>query len=186
MEYQNLILDTSYPTVAWKKLLDHFQSNTRACVIGPLDEFFNSRILEGGNRSLCCSINIYHCPARRSQTSFRRHVSDLPVNQLFSRKLSREADPRPDGTRVDIYYAFERKSLSLRSTCDVENYCRGHNIKFDKKFFSFSQKDKYSSPVPKGENSTSEHPEAHHVEGLILRNFKKASDFQKRISGLLQ
>ncbi|GFX62737.1 retrovirus-related Pol polyprotein from transposon TNT 1-94 [Trichonephila clavipes] len=40
-EYQNLILDTCDPIVAWKKLQDHFQPHTRACVIGLLDEFFN-------------------------------------------------------------------------------------------------------------------------------------------------
>ncbi|GFX39762.1 retrovirus-related Pol polyprotein from transposon TNT 1-94 [Trichonephila clavipes] len=33
-ECRNLILDTCDPIVAWKKLPDHFQPHTRACVIG--------------------------------------------------------------------------------------------------------------------------------------------------------
>ncbi|GFW19095.1 chromo domain-containing protein [Trichonephila clavipes] len=66
----------------------------------------------------------------------------------------RKAVPRPDGTRVDIYYGFEGRSLRLRSYCDVEKYCRAHNIKFNKNFFNFSGKDKYSGPVPKRESST--------------------------------
>ncbi|GFW23379.1 retrovirus-related Pol polyprotein from transposon TNT 1-94 [Trichonephila clavipes] len=45
-EYRNLISDTCDPIVAWKKLQDHFQPHTCACVIGLLDKFFNCRILE--------------------------------------------------------------------------------------------------------------------------------------------
>ncbi|GFT97026.1 retrovirus-related Pol polyprotein from transposon TNT 1-94 [Trichonephila clavipes] len=59
----------------------------------------------------------------------------------------RKAVPRPDGTRVDIYYGFEG-----------------------------SRKDKYSGPVPKGESSTSEYNnDEAHVEVVIPRNFKEAS-----------
>ncbi|GFY00939.1 retrovirus-related Pol polyprotein from transposon TNT 1-94 [Trichonephila clavipes] len=88
----------------------------------------------------------------------------------------RKAVPRPYGTRVDIYYGFEGRSLRLRSYRDVEKYCRAHNIKFNKNFFNFSGKDKYSGPVPKGESSTSEYNnhEAHHVEVVIPQNFKEA------------
>ncbi|GFV97932.1 hypothetical protein TNCV_5069721 [Trichonephila clavipes] len=38
-----------------------------------------------------------------------------------------------------------------------------------------SGKDKYSGLEPKDESSTSEHPEAHHVEIVILQNSKEAS-----------
>ncbi|GFW12954.1 copia protein [Trichonephila clavipes] len=60
----------------------------------------------------------------------------------------RKAVPRPDGTRVDIYYCFEG-----------------------------SGKDKYSGPIPKVESSTSEYNnhEEHHVEVVIPRNLKEAS-----------
>ncbi|GFW36192.1 retrovirus-related Pol polyprotein from transposon TNT 1-94 [Trichonephila clavipes] len=88
----------------------------------------------------------------------------------------RKTVPRPDGTRVDIYYGFEGRSLRLRSYPDVEKYCRVHNIKFNKNFLNFSGKDKYSGPVPKGESSTSEYNnhEAHH-EVAMPQNFKEAS-----------
>ncbi|GFS52567.1 retrovirus-related Pol polyprotein from transposon TNT 1-94 [Trichonephila clavipes] len=87
----------------------------------------------------------------------------------------RKAVPRPDGTRVDIYYGFEGRSLRLRSY-PVEKYCRAHNIKFNKNFFNFSRKDKYSGPVPKGKSSTSEYNNHEaHVEVVIPRNFKEAS-----------
>ncbi|GFT54794.1 retrovirus-related Pol polyprotein from transposon TNT 1-94 [Trichonephila clavipes] len=85
----------------------------------------------------------------------------------------RKALPRPDGTKGDIYYGFEGSSLRLRSYPDVEKYCRPHNIKFNKNFFNFSGKDKYSGPVPKGESSTNH--EAHHVPVVISQNFKEAS-----------
>ncbi|GFV53101.1 endoplasmic reticulum metallopeptidase 1 [Trichonephila clavipes] len=45
-EYWNLISDTCDSIVAWKKLQDQFQPQTRARVNGLLDEFFNCRILE--------------------------------------------------------------------------------------------------------------------------------------------
>ncbi|GFX62738.1 copia protein [Trichonephila clavipes] len=89
----------------------------------------------------------------------------------------RKAVPRPDGTRVDIYYGFEGRSLRLRSYPDVEKYCRSHNIKFNKNFFSFSGKDKYILVLyPKGKVvpvSIYNNHEAHQV--VIPQNFKEAS-----------
>ncbi|GFV53100.1 retrovirus-related Pol polyprotein from transposon TNT 1-94, partial [Trichonephila clavipes] len=80
-----------------------------------------------------------------------REGDEIPCENLT---WIRKAVPRPNGTGVDIYYGFKGRPLRFRSYCDVEKYCRAHNIKFNKNFFNFSKKDKYSGPVPKGESST--------------------------------
>ncbi|GFW18234.1 copia protein [Trichonephila clavipes] len=276
-EYRNFISDTCDPTVAWKKLQDHFQPHTRARIIGLLGEFFNCRILEEEDIGLYAarlrtvfqlssqnesirgisklkSINVdcedckiayggvpkqlrnkFSMKAKKGiivgyamqtkgyrvwipeekvietcNVSFNESIKGEAVlginnkseytpliteesesdeyeskteigegDEIPNENLTwiRRAVPRLDGTRVDIYYGFEGRSLRLRSYRDVEKYCRAHNIKFNKNFFNFSRKDIYSGPVPKGESSTSEYNnhEANHVEVVIPQNFKEVS-----------
>lgn len=63
----------------------------------------------------------------------------------------REAKPRQDKSRVDVYYRIEGEKARLRSYNDAVEYCRAHNIKYKRKFFNFSGKNEYSGIVKSGE-----------------------------------
>lgn len=67
----------------------------------------------------------------------------------------REAKPRKDKSRVDIYYKIQGSNARLRSNNDVENYCKAHNIAYDKNLFNFSGKNSYSGIVALPESNLS-------------------------------
>lgn len=62
----------------------------------------------------------------------------------------REAVPRKDGSRTDIFYRVEGEKVRLRSSKDAEKYCEARGIKFKPEVFNFSGKNKYSGEVRTG------------------------------------
>ncbi|GBL92376.1 Retrovirus-related Pol polyprotein from transposon TNT 1-94 [Araneus ventricosus] len=50
----------------------------------------------------------------------------------------REAAPRRDKSRIDIFYKVEGTNSRFNSKKAVESYCKSNNIKYDPTFFNFS------------------------------------------------
>ncbi|GFR16415.1 copia protein [Trichonephila clavata] len=67
----------------------------------------------------------------------------------------RNAVPRKDKSRTDIYYAKGSKD-GLHCFKDIEEYCRKHNLEYDKSLFDFSGKNKYSGYVNMEESNLSD------------------------------
>jgi len=68
--------------------------------------------------------------------------SDLRTETWF-----REAIPRKDGSRIDIYYKHEGSNRRLRSNNEVIEYCNLNNIIYNPNLFNFSGKFNYSGIV---------------------------------------
>ncbi|GFY41312.1 retrovirus-related Pol polyprotein from transposon TNT 1-94 [Trichonephila inaurata madagascariensis] len=112
----NLISDTSDPTVAWKKLLNYFQSNTRARVIGPrwsldhwsLDEFFNCQILEGEE------IGLYAALLRSIVAQLKD--AEYPLEDIYQAfQLIRYLPESYEGIKQSIYRGMIRTLNSNKS-----------------------------------------------------------------------
>lgn len=67
----------------------------------------------------------------------------------------RKLVPRPDGSRIDVYYYEKDKSQRLRSIPDVMRYCKENNIHYEPNLFNFKQKYSFE-----GEVSSSPDPDA--------------------------
>ncbi|GBN50178.1 hypothetical protein AVEN_1958-1 [Araneus ventricosus] len=68
----------------------------------------------------------------------------------------REAAPRRDKSRIDIFYKVEGTNSRLNSKKAVESYCKSNNIKYDPALFNFSGKNTYSGIVEKETEDSSE------------------------------
>ncbi|GFX01424.1 uncharacterized protein TNCV_1863981 [Trichonephila clavipes] len=71
---------------------------------------------------------------------------DSPDTQKQSTKTVnwfRKLVPRPDGSRMDVYFYQEGCTKRLRPLKDIEKYCKDHNLTFDSDIFNFSQSDTY-------------------------------------------
>ncbi|GBM93482.1 Copia protein [Araneus ventricosus] len=76
-----------------------------------------------------------------------------PLNEVV---WVREAAPRRDKYRTDIFYKVERFNSRLNSKKAVASYCKSNNIKYDPIFFNFSGKNTYSGIVKEGTEDSSE------------------------------
>ncbi|GBL59411.1 Copia protein [Araneus ventricosus] len=90
----------------------------------------------------------------KTQSSEQEGASN---NSKTSEKViwERKAVPRKDRSRTDIYYIQGSKD---RFHCykDIEEYCKIHNLEYDKALFNFSGKDKYSGIVTMEEANQSD------------------------------
>lgn len=59
----------------------------------------------------------------------------------------REAVPRKDGSRTDIYFKVKGTKGRLRSRNEVENYCKAHDLNFDESKFCFSGKNNFRGEI---------------------------------------
>ncbi|KMQ86271.1 retrovirus-related gag-pol polyprotein [Lasius niger] len=60
----------------------------------------------------------------------------------------RQAIPRKDNSRVDIYYKLQGTDIKLNSSVQAKEYCKVNNLKFSKDFFDFSGGNHTSGIVP--------------------------------------
>ncbi len=101
-------------------------------------------------------------------------VGTVPsFKQCLAVPWTREAVPRRDGSRTDIYYSIEGTKIRLRSFNDVEKYCDANNIVYDKNLFNFSGKNSSSGRVSDLLNFSTDN-EANIVEITIPKTFKQA------------
>ncbi|GBN48440.1 Retrovirus-related Pol polyprotein from transposon TNT 1-94 [Araneus ventricosus] len=68
----------------------------------------------------------------------------------------RKAVPRKDRSRTDIYYYIQGSKDRFHCYKDIEEYCKIHNLEYDKALFNFSGKDKYSGIVTMEEENQSD------------------------------
>ncbi|GFQ82685.1 retrovirus-related Pol polyprotein from transposon TNT 1-94 [Trichonephila clavata] len=78
--------------------------------------------------------------------------SNSSVKVIWERK----AVPRKDKSRTDIYYYAKGPKDRLHCFKDIEEYCRKHNLEYDKSLFDFSGKNKYSGYVNMEESNLSD------------------------------
>ncbi|GBM64430.1 hypothetical protein AVEN_167364-1 [Araneus ventricosus] len=79
---------------------------------------------------------------QKSQSSERVGASN---NSKTSEKViwERKAVPRKDRSRTDIYYYVQGSKDCFHCYKDIEEYCKTHNLEYDKALFNFSGKNKY-------------------------------------------
>ncbi|GFQ76109.1 retrovirus-related Pol polyprotein from transposon TNT 1-94 [Trichonephila clavata] len=78
--------------------------------------------------------------------------SNSSVKVIWEQK----AVPRKDKSRTDIYYYAKGSKDRLHCFKDIEEYCRKHNLEYDKSLFDFSSKNKYSGYVNMEESNLSD------------------------------
>ncbi|GBM86531.1 Copia protein [Araneus ventricosus] len=79
---------------------------------------------------------------------------DSKSNLLKRVTWSRQAVPRKDGSRTDIYYRIEGTNTRFRSHNDVKTYCELNGIEYIEGMFNFSGKDPYSGDVKYNEENS--------------------------------
>ncbi|GBN94932.1 Retrovirus-related Pol polyprotein from transposon TNT 1-94 [Araneus ventricosus] len=79
---------------------------------------------------------------------------DSKSNLLKRVTWSRQAVPRKDGSRTDIYYRIEGTNTRFRSHNDVKTYCELNGIEYNEGMFNFSGKDPYSGDVKYNEENS--------------------------------
>ncbi|GBM90519.1 hypothetical protein AVEN_143470-1, partial [Araneus ventricosus] len=79
---------------------------------------------------------------------------DSKSNLLKTVTWSRQAVPRKDGSRTDIYYRIEGTNTRFRSHNDVKTYCELNGIEYNEGMFNFSGKDPYSGDVKYNEENS--------------------------------
>ncbi|GBM82877.1 Retrovirus-related Pol polyprotein from transposon TNT 1-94 [Araneus ventricosus] len=91
----------------------------------------------------------------KSQSSEQEGASN---NSKTSEKViwERKAVPRKDRSRTDIYYYIQGSKDRFHCYKDIEEYCKTHNLEYDKALFNFSGKDKYSGIVTMKEANQSD------------------------------
>ncbi|GBM94824.1 Retrovirus-related Pol polyprotein from transposon TNT 1-94, partial [Araneus ventricosus] len=91
----------------------------------------------------------------KSQSSEQEGASN---NSKTSEKViwERKAVPRKDRSRTDIYYYIQGSKDRFHCYKDIEEYCKTHNLEYDKALFNFSGKDKYSGIVTMEEANQSD------------------------------
>ncbi|GBM50139.1 hypothetical protein AVEN_21827-1, partial [Araneus ventricosus] len=91
----------------------------------------------------------------KSQSSEQEGASN---NSKTSEKViwERKAVPLKDRSRTDIYYYIQGSKDRFHCYKDIEEYCKTHNLEYDKALFNFSGKDKYSGIVTMKEANQSD------------------------------
>ncbi|GBM98676.1 Copia protein [Araneus ventricosus] len=92
---------------------------------------------------------------QKSQSSVQEGASN---NSKTSEKViwERKAVPRKDRSRTGIYYYIQGSKDRFHCYKDIEEYCKTHNLEYDKALFNFSGKDKYSGIVTMEEANQSD------------------------------
>lgn len=94
-------------------------------------------------------------------TGGEQQTTSGPQTTLRDVTWLRKPIPRPDKSRVDIYY-FEQKGSNelgprLRSHNDVERYCSREGIRYEPSLFNFRGTDLYHGSVPDTASLSSSH-----------------------------
>ncbi|GBM62713.1 hypothetical protein AVEN_76094-1 [Araneus ventricosus] len=99
-----------------------------------------------------------HLSIPRTQKSQSSEQEGASNNGKTSEKViwERKAVPRKDRSRTDIYYYVQGSKDRFHCYKDIEEYCKTHNLEYDKALFNFSGKDKYSGIVTMGEANQSD------------------------------
>ncbi|GBN80545.1 hypothetical protein AVEN_222004-1 [Araneus ventricosus] len=99
-----------------------------------------------------------HLSIPRTQKSQSSEQEGASNNSKTSEKViwERKAVPRKDRSRTDIYYYIQGSKDRFHCYKDIEEYCKTHNLEYDKALFNFSGKDKYSGIVTMKEANQSD------------------------------
>ncbi|GBN81924.1 hypothetical protein AVEN_218414-1 [Araneus ventricosus] len=181
--YRCVIDDIEDPVAAWKRLEEHFRPNSRSREeIGiyaarirsivdqlkdagkPISEWYQAFQLIRFLPPEFNGIVQYIYRWDDNEFKFDKILQELIAEEsrlkqsIKDQKViwERKAVPRKDRFRTDIYYYIQGSKDRFHCYKDIEEYCKTHNLEYDKALFNFSGKDKYSGIVTMEEANQSD------------------------------